>query len=123
FKMGPQGIEFQNRIDGFYNSSKDFEIDADHVWLLRDQFLYQLELADDLQTLSIKKRHTSLNSEGKGINTLKKLDNTLYFVSENHFYSYSKELDAFREDLVLSGLFEGLPIINSVSKDTYGNLW
>ncbi len=123
FKMGPRGIGFQNRIEGFYNSSKDFEMDANHVWLLRDQFLYQLELADDLQTLSIKKRHTSLGNDGKGINTLKKIDNTLYFVSENHFYSYSKELDAFREDLVLSGLFKGLPIINSVCKDTAGNLW
>ncbi len=123
FVTSPQGLRFQETIEGFYNSSKDFELDTDYVWLLRDRFLYQLELADDLQKLTIKNKYTSLNDNGTGINTLKKIDNTLYFISENHFYTYSKELDAFREDPVLSELFKNLPLINSVYKDAYGNLW
>ncbi len=123
FKTGPEGLEFQNRIVGFNNSSKDFELDTDYVWLLRDQFLFQLEFSENLNEFATKNKFTSLNGKGSGINTLKKIDDTLYFISENHFYTYSKELGVFKEDTALSELFSDLPIINSIYKDAYGNLW
>ncbi|RIV47482.1 regulator [Flagellimonas pelagia] len=123
FEITPNGFAFKNRVQGFYNSSKDFELESGYLWLLRDQFLYQLEFSDNLEEFSVKNKFATLGSDGNGVSTLQKINNTLYFVSNNHFYTYSKNFDSFREETGFSELFKGVPPINSISQDSYGNLW
>jgi Y_Y_Y domain. len=121
FERTRNGINFKNRVQGFYNSSKDFELESGYLWLLRDQTLYQLAFNDGFDTFTVKNKFQTL--EENAIHTLQKINNTLYFVANNHFYTYSKNFDAFQEETALSGLFQDIPPINSVLQDKYGNLW
>ncbi len=123
FKKGREGLEFKNRVGGFNNSSKDFELESGYVWLLRDHQLYQLELSPELDSFKLHQRVTSLLEDGPGIGTIKKIDNRLYFISDNRFYTYSGEAEGFEQDERLSALFQGLPDISSMYQDPYGNLW
>lgn len=123
FEITPNGFAFRNRVGGFYNSSKDFELDSGYVWLLRDQLLYQLEFSPDLDEFSVKNKFASLGKDGEGINTLQRINNTLYFVSNNHFYTYSRDFGSFREETGFSELFKEIPPVNSVFQDSLGNLW
>src|SRR5690606_32693908 len=117
FQKGPQGLEFQNRIEGINNSSKDFEMESGFVWLLRDQYLHQLEPSPGLEKFNLRKRFTSLGEDRKGISTIKRINNRLYFISGNRFYTYSKEGDGFEPDPEFNDLFGDLPDISSIFQD------
>src|SRR5690606_32971345 len=123
FKADGKGMEFSHRIEGIKSSSKDFELDSGQVWLLKDQLLYQLDLMDGLQGFQLKNKYISLEEGEAGIGTLKKIDNTLYFISYNQFYTYSMDRDRFEIDGPLTALFRGLPTISSIFQDSGGNLW
>ncbi|MEC7265268.1 MAG: triple tyrosine motif-containing protein, partial [Bacteroidota bacterium] len=123
FENTPSGLAFKKRVQGFYNSSKDFDLDSGYLWMLRDQLLYQLEFSNDLGEFSVKNKFATLEDDGNGVNTLQKINNTLYFIANNHFYTYSKNFDSFREEIGFSELFKDVPPINSIAQDTYGNLW
>lgn len=121
FKTGDGGLEFRNRVEGWNSSSKDFELGSGFVWLLKDQRLYQLELDRGLGMFEVKNTFTSL--EGEGISTLKRINDRLYFISDNRFYTYSGEGGGFELDGELSALFEELPWVGSIHQDALGNLW
>ena len=123
FEANGQGMEFSHRVGGINSSSKDFELESGQVWLLRDQFLYQLELTEGLDGFHLKNKFTSLGEGGAGISTLKKIDNRLYFISDNEFFTYSKDGDRFEIDGRLTALFKDLPTISSILEDSHGNLW
>lgn len=123
FEKTPEGLVFKNTIHGFYNTSKDFEVEDQFVWLLKDHFLYQLEFDKGLKEFSLKKRIEGLDEKAEEINTLQKINGKLYFVTNNRFYTYSKFSDSFQEETYLSGMFEDIPEINAIKQDTYGNLW
>lgn len=123
FRATDRGLEFSHRMEGANSSSKDFEVDAGLVWLLKDQVLYQLEPTKDLEGLQLKNRFTSLVEGGAGIGTLKKIDGRLYFIAGNEFYTHSNKGDHFVIDGPLTALFREVPPINSIFQDGQGNLW
>lgn len=123
FEKTFKGLIFRNRVEGLYKSSKDFELDDNYMWLKRDQFLYQLEFTSDLQSFIIKNKIVNINDTPGGVTTLQKINNKLYFISNNHFYTYSSEFDVFQEDVHMSNLFLKVPLINSIVQDSHNNLW
>ncbi|MCB0475985.1 MAG: regulator, partial [Flavobacteriaceae bacterium] len=123
FVKTPGGLVFRNRVEGLYRSSKDFELDSRYMWLKRDQFLYQLEFTSDLRSFIIKNKIINFNSNYDEINTLQKINDKLYFICNNHFYTYSDEFDAFQEDIHMSDLFSKVAPVNSIVQDSHKNLW
>ncbi|MCC9072877.1 LuxR C-terminal-related transcriptional regulator [Flavobacterium sp. F-65] len=122
FEKTTTGIEFRNQITGFSNSSNLFELDNNYLWLKKDEFLYQMELSEDLKRFkSIKKIH-NLPGE-KGMGSIQKINKSLYFQTNNHFYKYSKEQEAFFKDKKMTQVFKDIPTISSLFEDSNGNLW
>lgn len=122
FEKTTTGIEFRNQIMGFSNSSNLFELDNNYLWLKKDEFLYQMELSEDLKRFkSIKKVH-NLPGE-KGMGSIQKINKSLYFQTNNHFYKYSKEQEAFFKDKKMTQVFKDIPTISSLFEDSNGNLW
>lgn len=122
FEKTANGLEFRNQIQGFNKSSILFELDVNYLWLKKDEFLYQMELSEDLKRFkSIKVIH-NLPQE-KGIGSIQKINKNLYFQTNNQFYKYSKEQEAFFKDKKMTTIFKDIPTINSLSEDSKGNLW
>ena len=125
FKKGANGIEYVNQVEGFDETTNTFEIalDENFLWLKKDPYLYQMALSDDLKRFDYIKKHTQLSSDYKGIGSLQVLNKKIYFQTKNHFYRFSKEQEAFFEDKKITQLFQGIPTINTLIEDAYGNLW
>lgn len=122
FEKTANGLEFRNQIQGFNKSSILFELDTNYLWLKKDEFLYQMELSEDLKRFkSIKVIH-NLPKE-KGIGSIQKINKSLYFQTNNQFYKYSKEQEAFFKDTKMTAIFKDIPTINSLSEDSKDNLW
>ena len=122
FEKTQKGIVFKNKIQNFYESSKDFEVDDAFVWLKKDEFLYQMVLTENLDGFYVTKKIDSINGENN-ISCMHKINGTLYFIANNHFFSYSKDRGVFEENINLSKLFSDIPPISSLIEDSYGNLW
>ncbi|PJJ08338.1 regulatory LuxR family protein [Flavobacterium sp. 1] len=123
FEKTANGLEFRNQIEGLYKSSISFEIDNDYLWLKNDGLLYQMALSSDLKNFKFIKTIPNLSVNDKGVGTIQKINNCIYFQTNNHFYKYSKELDLFYEDKKMSLIFKGIPKIKALTEDTNGNLW
>ncbi|MBF7092978.1 regulator [Flavobacterium sp. ALJ2] len=122
FEKTASGLVFRNQITGFNKSSILFEVDNNYLWLKKDELLYQMQLSEDLKEFkSIKVIH-NLPKE-KGIGSIQKINTSLYFQTNNHFYRYSKEQEAFFKDEKMSTVFKDIPIINSLFEDSNSNLW
>jgi ligand-binding sensor domain-containing protein/DNA-binding CsgD family transcriptional regulator len=125
FKKSQDGIEFVNNVKGFSETTNTFEIelDKDYLWLKKNLYLYQMKLSNDLKRFESIKKYTQINHLYKGIGTIQQIENKVYFQTENHFYRYSNEQEDFFEDKKLSNLFGKIPPINTLTQDSYGNLW
>lgn len=123
FEITKEGLVFKNKIRGFEKPSNSFEVDDSYLWLKKDNILYQMVLSEDLRTIISTKTITNLGPNNFGINSLQKINGTVYFQSNNHFYSYSKKEHVFREEKELSTLFKDIPTINSLTQDSHKNLW
>ncbi|OUL61038.1 hypothetical protein B8T70_17305 [Flavobacterium sp. AJR] len=62
-------------------------------------------------------------SKEKGIGSIQKINNSVYFQTNNHFYKYSKEQEVFYKDKKMTAVFKDIPVINSLYEDSKGNLW
>ncbi|MEN2414016.1 triple tyrosine motif-containing protein [Flavobacterium mesophilum] len=123
FEKTPNGLIYKNQVIGFDKSSNSFELDDSYLWLKKDESIYRMALNSDLTRFSSIKKIDQLTSQFKNIGSIQKIDNQLYFQTNNHFYKYSKEQDLFYEDKNLSKLFKNIPVINSLSEDSQSNLW
>ncbi|WPO80629.1 triple tyrosine motif-containing protein [Flavobacterium sp. KACC 22761] len=123
FESTANGLVYKNQVVGFDKSSNNFELDDSYLWLKKDESIYRMALNRDLTRFSSIKKIDQLVSQYKNIGSIQKIDNQLYFQTNNHFYKYSKEQDLFYEDKNLSKLFKNIPIINSLSEDSQSNLW
>lgn len=123
FEKSDKGLEYRFKVKGLEVSSKDFQLDEDYLWLKRDEYLYQLKLNDSLTSFTTVNTIVDLKGDGTAITTLQKLNNEIYFISNNHFYTFSKAQNSFVENSNLSTLFEDLPIINIIVEDKFGNFW
>ena len=123
FEKTANGLKFRNQIAGFNKSSISFELDNDFLWLKIDEFLYQMIVSDDFSKFKFIKTRHNLSANEKGIGTIQKINNSIYFQTNNHFYRYSKEHDLFYEDKKMSLVFKNIPEISSLTEDALGNLW
>lgn len=114
---------WRNYIEGQNKSASTFEIESKNVWLKKDEFLYKMKLSDDMtKFLSIKTYH-DLSAARKGIGSIQKLNGAIYFQTDNHFYTYSKDLDEFIENPAMTLRFKPLPKIRMSFEDRLGNIW
>lgn len=123
FEKTANGLKFKNQIAGFDKSSISIELDNDYLWLKKDEFLYQMALSDDLKKFKSIKTIQNLSATEKGFGSIQKINNSIYFQTNNHFYKYSKEQDLFYEDKKMSSVFKNIPKINTITEDANGNLW
>jgi len=123
FEKSEKGLEFKTIIKGIDKSSNFFEMDNRLLWLYRDRHLYKLELAKDLRSIESVDTIVKLPITGYNINSLEKIGKRVFFEGQNHFYTYLKEENEFKEDDQLSKLFSKCPSINYLKEDAYGNLW
>jgi ligand-binding sensor domain-containing protein/DNA-binding CsgD family transcriptional regulator len=115
--------KLKNQIQGFDKTSISFEIDEKNIWIKKDNLIYKLVINDNLSNFKTIKTYSDLTNSNKGIGSIQRLKNKLYFQTKNHFFNYSQQKDLFVEDKKMSLLFEKIPKIHSVTEDSLGNLW
>lgn len=123
FEKTNSGMKFRNKIEGIDKSSNSFEIDSDYLWLKKDQYIYQIALDDNLRKTKTVKAFTRYSSENPGTGSLQRINNKVYFQSNNVFYTYSIKQDKFIEDNAITNIFKSIPKITKLTEDTNGNIW
>lgn len=115
--------KFSHQIAGFDNASSHFEIDEETIWIIKDGLLHQMMLSDDLKRFTAIKTHRSISKQYKGITSIQRLKDKIYFQTQNHFFRYSNEQETFFEDKTVSLLFKKIPAVTLVYEDQLGNIW
>ena len=123
FEKTSSGMKFRNKIEGLDKSSNAFEIDNDHLWLKKDQFIYQITLNNNLTKINVIKTFTQFSEQNPNIGSLQKINNKIYFQSNNVFYTYSINQNTFIEDAKMTNIFKSIPKIKELTEDSNGNLW
>jgi DNA-binding CsgD family transcriptional regulator len=115
--------QFVKHIDGFFKSVGEFEIDNSNIWVKKDELIYQMNLNDDFKKFRFIKTYKELSKLDKGITSIQKLQNTIYFQNNNHFYTFSKDTQTFEKEEKFSKIFKKIPLTNTIHEDKYGNIW
>lgn len=123
FENTETGWRFRNQIEGLTISASTFEIEKNYVWLKKDDQIYQMKLSADKRKFNSVKAYKNLNTSLKGITTIQKLDNSLYFQTNNTFFKFSYEEDQFIENKAMTDLFKNIPKVNSLNEDSNKNIW
>ncbi|REG98085.1 helix-turn-helix and ligand-binding sensor domain-containing protein [Flavobacterium aquicola] len=123
FEKTSSGIKFRNKIEGIDKSSNSFEIDNDYLWLKKDQYLYQIDLEDNLQRTKTVKIFTQYSKENPGTGSLQRINNKIFFQSNNIFYTYSTKQRRFIKDIPITHIFKSIPKITRLTEDANGNIW
>ncbi|HMI07580.1 MAG TPA: triple tyrosine motif-containing protein [Flavobacterium sp.] len=123
FENSGNGWAWKNYVEGQNKSSSTFEVENKNIWLKKDDLLYKMKLSDDLRKFLSIKTYRNISDKTKGISSIQKLNNTVYFQTDNHFYRYSKDQDAFVEDIQMSSYFKALPKIRASFQDSEANIW
>lgn len=113
----------KNRIEGFTKSLGEFEIDTSNLWVKKDNALYQLKLDSTYLKFSSIKKHTTLSKSDKGITSVQRINNVIYFQFNNHFYTYSIKKNSFEPNTFFTKIFERIPKTNTIVEDKTGNIW
>ncbi|HEU4790755.1 MAG TPA: triple tyrosine motif-containing protein [Flavobacterium sp.] len=123
FEKNAGGWHFKNKIDGHHGSIEDFEIDEKSIWIKKGPVVSQLFFSKDLKSFQPIVKHQKLTSKINMIESIRKIKDRVYFLSNNRFFKYSYELNQFYEDLYFSKLFKTIPKIKSINEDQLGNIW
>lgn len=118
----PQGWKYRNQIEGFSSADFKFVTDDKHIWIKKDNFVYQLKLSNDLKKVNLTVAHEKLTDGLEGISSVQKLNNTVYFQTNNRFFTYSQTKDRFIEDKKMTALFSNVPQIRYCFEDSIGNI-
>lgn len=112
-----------NSIKGFSKSVGEFEVDSSNLWVRKDNEFYQLKLDPTyLKFVSVKK-HTKLSKKDKGITSVQRIKNLIYFQHNNHFYTYSDKKKSFEPNVFFTKIFTKIPKTNTIIEDKTGNIW
>ena len=115
--------ELINPIKGFSKSVGEFEVDSSNLWVRKDNEFYQLKLDPAyLKFISVKK-HTELSKTDKGITSVQRIKNSIYFQHNNHFYTYSDKKKSFEPNDFFTKIFTKIPKTNTIVEDKTGNIW
>ena len=125
FKRSASGYDYSHSVQGFDETTNTFsiELDENYLWLKKNPYLYQMTLSEDLKKFDAIQKHKNISSAYPGISSLQTINRKVYFQSQNHFFRFSEEQDAFFEDKKISRLFSSIPTINTLIEDSEGNLW
>lgn len=123
FEKVTNGWHLKNKIEGFNMSVNTFEMDEKNIWVIKDELIHQMDLADDLKKFKSIKTYKNLSSSVKGIGSIQKIKNSVYFQTNNRFFTFSSEQGLFFEDIKMSSLFKKVPEINFLREDNHGNIW
>jgi len=117
------GWDFKNSIKGFNSSVISFEIDEKNIWLKENNSIFRMRLDNELKKVSSIKKYNNLSSSITGIGSIQKIQNNIYFQTNNRFFTFSPEQDLFFEDKKMSLIFKKLPKISYSQEDNFGNIW
>jgi DNA-binding CsgD family transcriptional regulator/archaellin len=123
FEKGADGWQFVNQIEGFYKSVGDFEIEEKTIWVKKDNVVYNLALNNGYKSFKNIRTYNNLSDNDKGIATIHKIRNSIYFKTNKHFYKYSQNSNIFYEEKNGGNLFKSLIGAAITREDTYGNIW
>lgn len=123
FEKTPDGWHFMHQIEGFSKSVGEYEIDDENIWVKKDNLIYQIILDDDLKKFKSIKTHQNLSAADKGITSIQRIRNNIYFQTNNHFYKYSQNKNTFYKDTVISNIFKKIPKTSTIHEDLNGNIW
>jgi DNA-binding CsgD family transcriptional regulator len=123
FEKKPEGLEFSHQIKGFSKSVGDYEIDNKNIWVKKDDIIYQIIIDDNFIKFKSVKTYENLSPSDKGIGSIQRLRNNIYFQTNNHFYKYSQNKNIFYKDNIVSNLFKKIPKTSTIYEDSYGNIW
>jgi len=123
FEKNQNSWEHKAQIEGFNLSASTFEIEANNVWLRKDDQVYQLKLSNDKKKFNTIKSYKSLTKSLKGITSIQKLNGHLYFQTNNEFFRFSYDEDLFVEDKMFTNLFKNIPKVSSINQDNQHNIW
>lgn len=123
FEKGTDGWQFVNQIEGFYKSVGDFEIEEKTIWVKKDNLIFNIELNADYKSFKNIKTYNNLSETDKGIPSIHKLRNTIYFKTNKHFYRYSHNNNVFYKDKTGGDLFKSIKDATITREDIYGNIW
>ncbi|MBD3583651.1 helix-turn-helix and ligand-binding sensor domain-containing protein [Flavobacterium selenitireducens] len=123
FKKADNDWKFVNYVDGLNKSANTFEVDGNTVWLRKDNLVYRMKLSSDLSKFSSVKIYDRLGDRQKGIGSMQRLDNKIYFQSNNKFYTYALDVDGFVPETKYTSMFKDLPTARFIEQDKLGNLW
>ncbi|WP_417431803.1 two-component regulator propeller domain-containing protein [Halpernia sp.] len=116
--------ELRNKIEGFKNSSRYFEInDTKQVWVNHEyKGVFKLQLNDNF-TKVIKTEMEASLPLGKN-SSLVKYQNNIYYASEKGIFKYNKIKKLFQRDAILSAAIkQGDYITGKLVVDKNGKLW
>ncbi|MFV8326185.1 triple tyrosine motif-containing protein [Flavobacterium sp. ZS1P14] len=123
FKKVSNNWQFINQVQGINGYPFAFEIDNKYIWYKKDDLIYRLTLSKDMKQFETIKTYKNISSSNKGIGSIQSINNTVYFQTDNHFYTYSSDKESFIEDKKLSNLFKNSAKIKALNEDANGNLW
>tara|TARA_R110000868_G_scaffold21640_12_gene89868 strand:- start:5665 stop:8541 length:2877 start_codon:yes stop_codon:yes gene_type:complete len=123
FEIVSNKLEYVSQIEGIDKSSNFFEVDDSYLWLKRDEYLYRMVLSDDFKSVTSTKIIQELLPSKDNFQSIQKINDRIYFQSNNRFYTYLKQQEVFYEDKKLSGLFKEVPVVSYVTEDFRKNLW
>ena len=123
FEKGTNGWQFVNQIEGFYKSVGDFEIEEKTIWVKKDNLIFNIALSTGYKSFKNIKTYNYLSETDKGISSIHKLRNTIYFKTNKHFYKYSHNSNDFYKDKTAGHLFKSIEDATITREDIYGNIW
>jgi ligand-binding sensor domain-containing protein/DNA-binding CsgD family transcriptional regulator len=123
FEKTEVGMKFRNKIEGIDKSSNSFEVDKNYIWLKKDGFIYQFAFNKDFKRAKSVVTFTQFSEQNPGIGSLQKINDKVYFQTNNVFYTYSETQNTFTEDKTITNIFKSIPKITELTSDANGNLW
>jgi DNA-binding CsgD family transcriptional regulator len=123
FDSSEKGLRYLCKLEGFNKSSNFFEIENNHLWVLKDGIVYKLRLNEDQTKIVLVHQFKELSQKNRTITSMQHYDKNIYFQSNNHFYRFSYDQNNFFEDKKMSNLFRDIPDIDFFSEDVEGNIW
>jgi len=123
FEKTKDGLIFKKQLEGFSKSAGNFEIDEKNIWFVKDNLVYKLKFKDDYSKIEAINTYGNLSNKEKGIGSIQKIENKISLQTNNHFYNYNEEEETFDTDIKMSKLFERIPIVQSITEDSKGNIW
>ena len=123
FEKSLKGWQFKNQLFGFNKSAGAFEVDDNFIWFKKDDLLYQLSLDVNHKKIISTKIFGRFSKNEKGIGTIQKIDNLVYFQFNNQFYKYNIENQIFEKSAIISSIFKNVLNIKNINQDQYENIW